>query len=110
MTDKILVTGAQGQLGSELNLLSSVLENHVFTFVSRNDLDISNEEAVGELLAWNKFTHVINCAAYTAVDKAESERDTAYIINGTAAGKLGKHCRLTGAKLIHISTDFIFDG
>lgn len=107
---KILVTGAHGQLGTELNFLSSLLETHSFTFFDSDNLDITDAEAVSNLLSKEKFEAVINCAAYTAVDKAESEKELAFRINGDAVGYLAKSCKQSGAKFIHISTDFIFDG
>jgi dTDP-4-dehydrorhamnose reductase len=107
---KILVTGAHGQLGMELNFLSSLLETHNFVFVSHADLDIADEAAVNTYVANGGFSAIINCAAYTAVDKAESEKELAYKVNATAAGNLAKVCRQHGARFIHFSTDFIFDG
>lgn len=107
---KILVTGAQGQLGTELNFLASLLETHTFTFASHQDLDITSETAVHALLNKEKFEVLINAAAYTAVDKAESDKETAYKVNATASGILAKACKQCHCKLIHISTDFVFDG
>lgn len=107
---KILVTGAHGQLGMELNFLSSLLETHEFVFVSHADFDITDEPFVTRYIASGNFTEVINCAAYTAVDKAESERDMAYKVNATGAANLAKACRQYGVKFIHFSTDFVFDG
>jgi dTDP-4-dehydrorhamnose reductase len=107
---KILVTGAYGQLGSELSHLSSVINTHSITFFDREDLDITDENAVWDFLVRGKFEFVINCAAYTAVDKAESDKETAFKVNATGAGNLAKGSREINAKFIHISTDFIFDG
>lgn len=107
---KVLVTGAHGQLGSELNFVSSLLESHSFTFVSRQDLDISDESAVRNLFAAHKFDVLINAAAYTAVDKAETDSDNAYKINLDAVGLLATVCKQHGCKFIHISTDFVFEG
>lgn len=107
---KILVTGAHGQVGMELNFLSSLLENHAFVFVGHNDLDIADAGAVESFFAKNTYSAVINCAAYTAVDKAESEKELAFAINGEGAGVLAKACKKSGAKFIHFGTDFIFDG
>ena len=107
---KVLVTGAHGQLGSELNFVSSLLESHSFTFVSRQDLDISDESAVRNLFAAHKFDVLINAAAYTAVDKAETDSDNAYKINLDAVGLLATLCKQHGCKFIHISTDFVFEG
>ena len=107
---KVLVTGAHGQLGTELNFLSSLLENHSFVFVDRHALDITDEGAVSSFLQNGNFSAVINCAAYTAVDKAESEKEKAFSVNATGAGNLAKAAKQYGAKFIHFSTDFIFDG
>jgi dTDP-4-dehydrorhamnose reductase len=107
---KILVTGAHGQLGMELNFLSSLLETHEFVFVSHADFDITDEVFVTRYIASGNFTEVINCAAYTAVDKAETEREQAYKVNATGAGNLAKACHQYGVKFIHFSTDFVFDG
>lgn len=107
---KILVTGAHGQVGMELNFLSSLLETHAFVFVSHADLDIADEAAVNTFVANGNFTALVNCAAYTAVDKAESEKELAYNVNATAAGNLAKVCKQHGVRFIHFSTDFIFDG
>ncbi len=107
---KVLITGAHGQLGSELNFLSSLLEGQDFVFTDKDDLDITDPAAISNFLTRGKFTAVINCAAYTAVDKAESEKEIAFKINGDAAGNLAKACKQTGARFVHVSTDFIFDG
>lgn len=107
---KVLVTGAHGQLGNELNFVSSLLESHSFTFVSRQDLDISDEVAIRNLFAAHKFEVLINAAAYTAVDKAEADSDNAYKINRDAVGVLAAVCKEHGCKFIHISTDFVFEG
>lgn len=107
---KVLVTGAHGQLGSELNFVSSLLESHSFTFVSRHDLDIADEEAVRAIFAANKFEVLINAAAYTAVDKAETDSDNAYKINRDAVGLLATVCKEHNCRFVHISTDFVFNG
>lgn len=107
---KVLVTGAHGQLGSELNFVSSLLESHSFTFVSRQDLDITDEEAVRNLFKAHQFEVLINGAAYTAVDKAETDSDAAYKINRDAVGLLATVCMEHNCKFVHISTDFVFEG
>ena len=107
---KVLVTGAHGQLGSELNFVSSLLESHSFTFVSRQDLDITDEEAVHALFVEHKFDVLINAAAYTAVDKAETDSDVAYKINRDAVRLLADVCKEHSCRFVHISTDFVFDG
>jgi len=108
--NKILVTGAHGQLGTELNFLSSLLETHSFVFVDRNDLDITNPDAVNGRFSKEKYSVVINCAAYTAVDKAQTEQQSAYDVNVKGAGFMALACKENNAKFIHFSTDFIFDG
>ena len=110
MMEKILVTGAYGQLGSELKDLAPSFASATFTFTDRDELDITNVGAVEKFVAHGKYTALINCAAYTAVDKAESDKDLALSINGTAAGILATACKHAGAKFVHVSTDFVFDG
>lgn len=101
MNDKILVTGANGQLGTELKKL---LPNAVFTDV--DTLDITNLDAVKNFVSNNHIEVIVNCAAYTAVDKAEDDYDLAQKINEDGPRNLA----LSGAKIIHISTDYVFDG
>jgi len=108
--NKILVTGAHGQLGTELNFLSSLQENHSFVFVDREDLDIADLDTVNNFLSKESYSVVINCAAYTAVDKAESEKDNAFKVNAGGAGNLARACKQKQVKFIHFSTDFIFNG
>lgn len=107
---KILVTGANGQLGSELQYLSAQYGQYQFTYTDYMDLDITDAAAVDKYMAEGGYYAVINCAAYTAVDKAESEKEKAYLINETGAANLAAGAKKTGAKFVHISTDFIFDG
>jgi dTDP-4-dehydrorhamnose reductase len=107
---KVLVTGAHGQLGTELNFLSSLLETHSFVFVGSKDLDITNAAAVSDFLSKENYSAVINCAAYTAVDKAETEEETAFKVNADGAANLAIACKQHNAKFIHFSTDFVFDG
>jgi dTDP-4-dehydrorhamnose reductase len=107
---KILVTGAHGQLGTELNFLSSMLENHSFVFVGSKDLDITNADALNNFFSKEEYSAVINCAAYTAVDKAESEKEVAFKVNAEGAANLAIACKQHNAKFIHFSTDFVFDG
>lgn len=107
---KILVTGANGQLGNELQVQSASFSDWKFIFTDFKELDISNQEAVTALTKKEQFYAIINCAAYTAVDKAESEKEKAYQINEHGAAYLAAAAQATGAKIVHISTDFIFDG
>ena len=105
---KILVTGKNGQLGSELQ--KTCPSNVELICFGSKELDISNAEQVNELLITHSPDIVINAAAYTAVDKAETDTDTAYAVNEQGAANLANTCKNIDAKLIHISTDFVFDG
>ena len=103
----ILVTGANGQLGSEMRRVGSVSpNNYIFTDVA--ELDITNKEAVAQFVADNRVDVIINCAAYTNVDKAEDDIDTARLINATAVANLADAIKAVGGTLFHISTDYVF--
>lgn len=106
----ILVTGANGQLGSEIRSIGSLYPEFSFTFTDREMLDLSNLCAIEEFFKGKKFDAIINCAAYTAVDKAESERELADTINHRFVSMLATIAQRDFAKLIHISTDYVFDG
>ena len=105
---KVLITGKNGQLGSELQ--KTCPSNVELICFGSKELDISNAEQVNELLITHSPDIVINAAAYTAVDKAETDTDTAYAVNEQGAANLANACKNIDAKLIHISTDFVFDG
>ena len=105
----ILVTGSNGQLGSEIQELSKEYSYNFF-FTDRETLDITNESEVKEYIFTNNINIIINCAAYTAVDKAQSEQDLANAINNIAVGNLAQVAKENKIKLIHISTDYVFDG
>ncbi|MDD5052471.1 MAG: dTDP-4-dehydrorhamnose reductase [Sulfuricurvum sp.] len=107
---KILVTGANGQLGSEIKELSSHYPQHDFIFADRTMLDLSNLVKIENFFANKHFDAIINCAAYTAVDRAESESELADTINHRFVSMLAKIAKRTSTKLIHISTDYVFDG
>jgi len=107
---KIVVTGASGQLGKELNKISIDYPQCEFIFLSKEGLSIHHTEQVQLFFKTTQAEFCINCAAYTAVDKAESERDMAFLINGESVGVLSAACKSSGTKLIHISTDYVFDG
>ncbi len=107
---KILVTGANGQLGKELH---EILEKEcpgqtIYTDV--DTLDITDTKSVDDFFEQNELTHVINCAAYTAVDKAESDQTMCYRINVDAVQNIAKAASKHGVKVIHVSTDYVFDG
>lgn len=107
---KILVTGSNGQLGNEIKELSHEYPHLRFIYTDEKELDITNEDQVDEFLTVHKPDVIINCAAYTAVDRAESEEDTALLINSAAARFLAKASAKHNALLVHISTDYVFDG
>lgn len=106
---KILVTGAKGQLGMELKSLGRNPE-YEFIFSDLPDLDLTDRPSVRRFFESNKPGYCINCAAYTAVDKAETEKDAAFRVNVTAVENLGLACAEFGTRMIHISTDFVFPG
>ncbi len=105
----ILVTGANGQLGNEIRR-RSVGCNHHFTFTDVAELDITDAAAVLEMASNTKAEFIINCAAYTNVDKAEDDEQTAHLINCTATANLAAAAKQVDATLIHVSTDYVFDG
>jgi len=105
----ILVSGRDGQLGNELKDLASK-QNFEFVFTDVNDLDITDENALKEAFEKYNPAFFINCAAYTAVDKAETNQEIAYKINTEAVGYIAKQCHQHNTKLVHISTDYVFDG
>lgn len=107
---KILVTGANGQLGKEVKELVLSYPLFEFVFLSRNDMPIDHFELVRNFFNTLKPAFCINCAAYTAVDKAESEKDLAFLINGEAVGVLAAVCKEHNTKFIHVSTDYVFNG
>jgi dTDP-4-dehydrorhamnose reductase len=105
---KILVTGADGQLGYELK--RSCPQGISLIETDKENLDITDAGVIENALKMHEPDWLINCAAYTAVDKAESDRDVATDINATAAGVLASACAASGTKMAQISTDFVFDG
>ncbi len=106
----ILVTGAGGQLGMEF---WKIIDNHPlykFVFTKKEELPIDNFSIVKKFFEQQQFDYCINCAAYTAVDKAEAEKEKAFLINADAVGNLATICKAHQTQLIHISTDYVFDG
>ena len=106
----IWVTGANGQLPSEIKILSSQFSGCRFLFTNREQVPIENYEAVSIFFQQEAIDIVINCAAYTAVDKAESDRDRAFAINAYAVEDLAKTSLKKNATFIHVSTDYVYDG
>jgi len=106
----ILVTGTAGQLGQCLQIAAKNYPNYHFNFKNSTDLDIASAEAIESVFSKQKFDFCINSAAYTNVEKAESEPERAFLINAEAVKNLAKTCKKYQTKLIHISTDYVFDG
>ena len=107
---KIFVTGSNGQLGNEMRLVASELTNHDFIFTDVAELDITDRKAVTAFFEQHHPDMVVNCAAYTDVNRAESDLEKAELINATAPKILADCCKANGAKFIHVSTDYVFDG
>ena len=106
---RVLVTGANGQLG--LALQNATKDSNLdLVFMDKNTLDITNAEEVNKVFATQSFDVCINTAAYTDVDGAETNKELAFAINATAVETLAKVCKQHGCWLIHISTDYVFDG
>ncbi|MDA8731463.1 dTDP-4-dehydrorhamnose reductase [Flavobacteriaceae bacterium] len=108
--NNILVTGGKGQLGSELREIAPNYKDYNFLFTDVKDLDITNYPFVAAFVESNNITTIINCAAFTAVDKAESEPDLSDAINHLAVANFAQIAKEKNIKLIHISTDYVFDG
>jgi dTDP-4-dehydrorhamnose reductase len=106
----ILITGANGQLGNELKVVSQNFYGYDFIFTDVDSLDITSSEKTSEFIARTKPDWIINCAAYTAVDKAETEPELAMLINGTAVKNIAEAISGTDCRFIHVSTDYVYDG
>lgn len=110
MTKYILLTGANGQLGNELQNVLKDRNDVVTYYTDVNELDITSSEAIGRFFKENRIDYVVNCAAFTAVDKAESEKELCHMLNAQSVALLAKESQAHGAKMIQISTDYVFDG
>lgn len=106
----VLVTGANGQLGQCIQKIQSQNPHIQFHFKNSSELDISNIENINTYFEENTIDYCVNCAAYTNVELAESEQEKAYLINAIAVQNLAKVCALKDVTLIHVSTDYVFDG
>lgn len=107
---KILITGSNGQLGNEIRLLANNYPQSEFIFTDVDELDITNAQKVDAFFTTHQPEAVINCAAYTAVDKAETDEGRALLLNATAVENLAKAATKVGALMVQISTDYVFDG
>lgn len=106
----ILVTGCNGQLGNEIQLLEKGNGKHVFFNTDVNELDITDENSINAFVDANNIDGIINCAAYTAVDKAESNEALCHTLNATAPGYLAAAMGRRGGWMVQVSTDYVFDG
>ena len=107
---RILVTGANGQLGNEMQVLAKENPQHTYYFTDVQELDICDKQAVWAYIAEKRIELIVNCAAYTAVDKAEDNPELAYKLNCEAAKELASAAQFNGAAMIQVSTDYVFDG
>ena len=109
---RILIIGKTGQLGQSIQevVTNASYLTHSFTFVGRNEIDFSNSSSILRYFEYNSFDVIVNCAAYTQVDRAEEQQELANQINHLAVGQLADIAQQSNTKLIHISTDYVFDG
>ena len=106
----VLITGANGQLGHALKQIAADYPAFSFIYTDYAELDITNDTAVADFFAQQEIHACINCAAYTAVDKAESDEEKAFQLNFEAVLHLANACKANNARFIHVSTDYVFDG
>ena len=106
----ILITGCNGQLGNEMQLLEKTNPQHTYFNTDVAELDITDQKAVEAFVSDNEINGIVNCAAYTAVDKAEANEELALLLNATAPGYLAKAVGDRGGWMIQVSTDYVFDG
>lgn len=106
----ILITGCKGQLGNEMQLLAKENAQHTYFFTDVEELDITNRDAVNSFVQDNEIDCIVNCAAYTAVDKAEDNEELCALLNATAPGYLAEAINARNGVMIHVSTDYVFDG
>lgn len=106
----ILITGCNGQLGNEIQILEKVNPQHTFFNTDVSELDITNQLAIDQFIQENKIDGIINCAAYTAVDKAESNKQLCTALNAEAPAYLAMSIEKRGGWIVQVSTDYVFDG
>jgi dTDP-4-dehydrorhamnose reductase len=106
----ILVTGGNGQLGSSLRKISLSFQGYAFSFIDFEDLDLTNSDSVHEYFQGHRTDYIVNCAAFTAVDQAETQREAAFKVNAGIPALLAGIADLYKIRLIHISTDYVYDG
>ena len=106
----ILITGCNGQLGSEIKAIEGEYTKHKFFNTSHSELDVTDHDAVTTYVTEHKIDGIINCAAYTAVDKAESDQDNCKKLNTDGPANLAMAIEKRGGWFIHVSTDYVFDG
>jgi len=106
----ILITGSNGQLGSEFKIIENRYPAFNLFFTDIDELDITNLEQVNHFIKQNNINDIVNCAAYTNVDKAETESELAHKINAIGPDILAKSAKANNCRLVHISTDYVFDG
>ena len=107
---RVLVTGAEGQLGKCFQKIAPNHSNIQFLFKNKSELDITKIESINKVFENEKFDFCINCAAYTNVEQAEKTPEICYSVNAEGVKNLAMVCKVNGVKLIHISTDYVFDG
>ncbi|GEQ84858.1 NAD(P)-dependent oxidoreductase [Patiriisocius marinistellae] len=107
---RILITGANGQLGRCLRDASEIYQDYHFTFATREDIDFTDEASIVSHFRSNDYDYCINCAAYTNVDQAQKEESLAFKINADAVKLLAEICNKKNITLLHVSTDYVFDG
>jgi dTDP-4-dehydrorhamnose reductase len=107
---KVLVIGSKGQLGSEIQRIAQNYSGYDFLFHDIDTLNLANKNAVKDFFDHYSLDYVINCAAYTAVDKAENDQEAAFLINHQAVANLSQLCKEHDCRLVQVSTDYVFDG
>ena len=110
MIKNVLITGCNGQLGNEMQLLAKENAQYTYFFTDVEELDITDENAVDDFVSKNEIDCIVNCAAYTAVDKAEENETFCNVLNNVAPGYLAKAVGQRGGCMVQVSTDYVFDG